>query len=269
MHPPPRPVLKRGTLRCSQLRCICINHGDDFRNVVLSNRYDLFFHSSPLLRLGQCYLAKDKPSVRPIFDSPHDCAFTMSLPARLNPFRTECLDRLAYDPGDESLEAIVDRLKTMNFRAALVGPHGTGKSTCLRAIAGQLPALGLTPLIHRLDGERLIPSLWSLRRLARQCSRSTVLILDGADHLPPIKARYICRATRSAGGLIITSHAPWHLPTLLTTHGYPELLARLINRLTGQGLSPDEAQSLLQSREGNIREVLFDLYDQIAGIPAE
>lgn len=193
----------------------------------------------------------------------------MSLPARQNPFRTECLDRLAYDAGDESLAAIVDRLKTMTFRAALVGPHGTGKSTCLRAIAGQLPTLGLSPLIHRLDGDRPIPSLWSLRQLAKQCNRSTVLILDGADHLPPIKARYICRATRSAGGLIVTSHAPWHLPTLLTTRGYPELLTRLLNRLTGQALSPDEAQSLLQSRDGNIREILFDLYDKTAGIPAD
>lgn len=188
----------------------------------------------------------------------------MSLPARDNPYRTEQLDALVFDPGDRSLEGILCRLKDLNYRAAIVGPHGTGKSTCLKFIARSLGAVGLEPVMRRVDGGYPMLRWGQIWGLAGELKSSQVMILDGADHLPWLKAWLLCLRTRRAGGLIVTSHAPWHLPTLITTAGDVDLLRRLIDRLTGRAMDAHQAEALLMSHGGNIREALFELYDRAA-----
>ena len=74
--------------------------------------------------------------------------------ARDNPFTVQRIHALAYRLEGTSWEALLERLEALRFRAALVGPHGHGKSTLLKEIAGRLELRGLRirkVLLHERD----------------------------------------------------------------------------------------------------------------------
>ncbi|HEY9421332.1 MAG TPA: hypothetical protein VIW92_07960, partial [Thermoanaerobaculia bacterium] len=70
--------------------------------------------------------------------------------------------------------------------------------------------------------------------------------------------------TRSAGGLVITSHRPGLLPTLYECCTTPELLAGIVRDLLGPKGREIAVEELFARHGGNVRQVLRDLYDQYA-----
>lgn len=61
------------------------------------------------------------------------------IPARLNPFRTERVERLPFRFADGwHWERLFAELKSRGFRAAIVGPHGSGKTTLLEQLGERL-----------------------------------------------------------------------------------------------------------------------------------
>lgn len=175
--------------------------------------------------------------------------------ARDNPFASDRVERLRYRlPEGLTWDALLERLADLRHRAALVGPHGHGKTTLLEELAPRLTARGFRVRTVTLRQEERRVDWKRLRGLGAD----EVLFLDGAEllgRLAWLRVRLFCRR---AGGLIVTSHRPGLLPTLLECDTTPELLAGLVRELTGEELETGE---LFVRHGGNLRLVFWEMYD--------
>ena len=186
--------------------------------------------------------------------------------ARENPFSTDRVLRLRYRLAGETWDALLARLARLGYRAALVGPKGAGKTTLLEELESKLSALGFVPKPLRLDTEhRCFPARFE-RGFFAAVERSDIVLLDGAEQMGLWRWWRFQRLSRQAGGLIVTSHRPGLLPTLLETRATPELLADLMAELLGRDQAATQAQArLLFARHGgNLRNALRELYDLAA-----
>lgn len=211
-----------------------------------------------------------------------------------NPF---CADRLR--PGQipfvfahgQSLEQLLEQLEQSQWCGAIVGLHGTGKSTLLAELLRGIERTGRsTPLVTLHDGEGRLPSEFrtTLRRLRAAnepfspvaCDGGTavasdwakrplvcriVVAVDGYEQLRPWNRwllRSFCR--RRGCGLIVASHRPTGLPELYRTAIDVPLAWRVVEKLQ-EGLPSlvrlADVVERLARNHGNLRESLFDLYD--------
>ena len=95
------------------------------------------------------------------------------------------------------------------------------------------------------------------------------MLLDGADLMPRLAWWRFRRRARNARGIIITSHRPGLLPTLINCTTTPELLDGIIVELLGEndgGRREHVVQRLFDEHNGNVRNALRTLYDMNAGI---
>lgn len=185
---------------------------------------------------------------------------------RINPFATRFTrpGGIAYRfPPGVTAELLVDRLQAADWRGQIVGPHGSGKSTLLAALVPVIQRRGRQVLLIELhDGQRDLPRNWS-RGL--DPGRPGVVIVDGCEQLAPwnrLLLRWFCR--RRGLGLLVTGHRRLGLPELVRTTVDLELACQIVQSLVGQHgplLGPEELRRRLAARGGNLREVLFDLYD--------
>jgi hypothetical protein len=92
-----------------------------------------------------------------------------------------------------------------------------------------------------------------------------VLVVDGYEQLSfwnRLWTRRCCRRRRC--GLIVTAHAPVGLPDLFRTSPSFPLVEEVVGRLLQGRPIPWSAKELsdrLEHHQGNVRELLFDLYD--------
>lgn len=195
------------------------------------------------------------------------------MPARLipaahptNPFATRHTRPGRLPPLDLAgraidVAALVAKLSNLPA-AAIVGPHGTGKSTLLRAVERELAAAGqsagIVQLRHRGD---LLTVLAMLLRADRGC----VLGVDGWERSGPVAAAAI-RGLAGARGvrLLVTTHRPAWMPTIASTAASLPLLEALVARLPDHGglIAADDLTETLARHAGNLRDVLADLYDR-------
>ena len=176
--------------------------------------------------------------------------------ARDNPFASHRVERLRYRlPQGLTWDALLERLADLRHRAALVGPHGRGKTTLLEELAPRLTARGfrVRTVTLRQDERRVD---W---KRFRGLGADDVLCLDGAELLGRLAWLRVRLSCRRAGGLIVTSHRPGLLPTLLECDTTPELLAGLVRELTGEELDTGE---LFVRHGGNLRMVFWEMYDR-------
>jgi len=164
--------------------------------------------------------------------------------------------------------------------AAIVGPHGTGKSTLLNALQ---PLLGRVKYRQDWSGkEEFIDEqgevLWlQLRRSSKpnsQVARSrrfwkagNILILDGFEQLSPFGRMLIrARCRWSKMRLLVTAHCKlFAMQTLLETKVETSLAVEIVRKLTEGSPAwsePRRLTQLLRDNDGNMREVLMCLYDQ-------
>jgi stage III sporulation protein SpoIIIAA len=157
-----------------------------------------------------------------------------------NPFAT-CWTRpgalpFRFDEG-ASAAAFVAKLAAHNWLGQIVGPHGSGKTTLLATLAPLLQAAG--------------------RR---------VEVVDGYEELSRVtRWRLRQRCFRSRSGLLVTSHRPMGLPTLIELAPDRALLEQLVAELCADAATPITRADVDAShgRHGrNVREILFDLYDR-------
>ena len=173
--------------------------------------------------------------------------------------------RIRYRLSDQAWDGLLERLAALRYRAAIVGPHGRGKTTLLEDLAPRLEALGFrirSVTLH--TGERRLsreqrqtlfhhlsprgPSLRRRRRAAR-----------------PHRLAGPASRSQAAGGLLITSHRPGLLPTLLECETSPELLEGIVRDLVGPRWTASRSEELFARHGGNVREALREMYDVWAG----
>jgi hypothetical protein len=185
-------------------------------------------------------------------------------PAHRNPFRVGRTDALEYVPVGEDWPDMLARLESLDYRAAIVGPHGSGKTTLIGSLIPRLEQRRF--IIHHA---RLTESTAQLARdwrdAAMQADHHTIIILDGAERLGAWSWRSLVRRARRAAGLIITTHRPMRLPTWVRTQTSADLLARLI-RILDPRCTIDPGSLFCHTR-GNLRHALRLCYDHHARRP--
>lgn len=182
--------------------------------------------------------------------------------ARDNPFASDRVLKVRYRlPEGWTWESLLDRLAALGWRAAIVGPHGRGKTTLLEDLAPRLEARGFRTRMLTLWDDHPRLSSEDQARLRDLGPRDFVL-LDGAEQLGRLSWHFLKRRCRRAGGLLITSHRPGLLPTLLECDTSPELLAGIVREL---GVEVSDAETLFARHGGNLRNALRELYDRSMG----
>jgi hypothetical protein len=166
-------------------------------------------------------------------------------------------------PAGRSAGALVERLKRNHWRGQIVGPHGSGKSALVAALVPGIHEAGRkTVLIELHDRQRRLPA--SLRRMPG-LEAGTVVIVDGYEQLAwwnRVTLGWFCR--RRGLGLLVTSHASVGLPDLFRTTTSLALARQIVDQLLAEdpgAVTPGEVDERFRLHHGNMREVLFDLYD--------
>lgn len=188
--------------------------------------------------------------------------------ARDNPFAVQRVLAVRYRLAGVTWEELLARLAGLGFRAALVGPHGHGKTTLLEDLGERLAGEGFRTRSATLhEGERRLGPRRSAA-LFRDPHPRDLLLVDGAEQLDRLAWWHLRQRSRSAVGLIVTSHLPGLLPTLHECRTTPELLGSIVTELGGADLLPSSA-GLFARHGGNLRDALRELYDRCARLGME
>ena len=186
--------------------------------------------------------------------------------ARDNPFAADRLERIRYRFAGTSLDELLTRLDDMNYRAAITGPEGSGKTTLLENLRQALERKGLRTKLLFVNDASPLPEA-ECRRFLSELVPQGLVLLDGADAIRRSSWFLFRRHTvRHAAGLIITSHRPGLLPTLIECTTTPALLQEIVHDLSPQtpALSPAFLHDLHKRHQGNLRACLRELYDHFA-----
>ena len=182
-----------------------------------------------------------------------------------NPFSARCVR-----PGvlpyffteDQDTESLLKRLRDNHWWGQITGGHGSGKSTLLATLIPAIESTGRPAVLVELhDGQRRLP-IDLASALGRQ---PAVVVVDGYEQLGRLarfRLKRFCR--RHALGLVVTAHRPVGFPVLFHTEADLKTVHRLLGALAGGQAAPlwaDLEECLLRHR-GNVRELLFELYDR-------
>jgi hypothetical protein len=186
--------------------------------------------------------------------------------ARDNPFRTDRVLRVRYKLRGLAWPELLRQLEQLSYRAAIVGPHGAGKTTLLEDLEPMLARRGFKIKKLRLDDEHRAFDRGFFNDLCRGLNRRDAILFDGAEQLSWWARRRFERRTRTAGGLIITSHRAGWLPALIECRTTAELLGEIVDEILQGATHPvrNLTPELFQKHEGNLRDALRELYDLFA-----
>ncbi len=186
--------------------------------------------------------------------------------AKNNPFGAKRIRAIGYLPQELSCQEIISQLEKLDYTAAVVGPHGSGKSTLLRDMEEQLSQSGVYTKKLFINLDTKLP--WqTIKECVCSMPPKSVLFFDGANHLPFLRFRQLRSMTQKRSiGLVITSHDEGPLPTLLVCRGRLDLLTELTQQLLPehQTIRQSHLAALFESHRGNIRDCLWQLYDDYA-----
>lgn len=195
---------------------------------------------------------------------------------RVNPFATRFVASARLLPRDTAgspldLDWLLTALARAGGSAAIVGGHGTGKSTLLEHLAVRAAAAGRCVDRLRVRGLSDMPAAW---RAVRRAVPGTLLCIDSWESLGGVGRSAIRGLARLRGvDLLVTAHRRSGLPTLLTMCGSEALLRRLIASLPGHDewygtiITTEDVSAAVAS--GDIRRAFDALYDVVERRRAE
>ena len=181
-----------------------------------------------------------------------------------NPFSTRFLDphkhAFVFPPG-QTISQLGAVFREYAWRGEITGPHGSGKSTLLHTLCRWAEGQGCRYRFYFLnDQQRYLPLDWSFG------SGVDFYAVDGAEQLPGWMWSWLvwhCR--RRACGLLVTAHHSLRLPPLYRTRlANADTIRRVVESIAGPEYVPDgdEARHLAAKHSGDMRSVLFELYDR-------
>lgn len=185
---------------------------------------------------------------------------------RDNPFRIDRVHAVPYMPEGWAWDELIDRLDKLRRRAAIVGNEGAGKSTLMKELARRLEIRGFNSIVVCLARDQRVIAPDIKTAMAAAGPRD-MIYFDGCEQLSPLAwARFRMRCRR-AGGLLVTTHQPGRLSTLIECRPGPDMLQRIVRQLDPQNpATAAEIDALHARHDGNIRLALRELYDQRSGV---
>ncbi len=186
--------------------------------------------------------------------------------ARDNPFSVERIHTIRYRPLHTTFPEILTRLRELNYRAAIIGPEGSGKTTLLEDLGHALESQGWRARLIFVNDESPLTAA-QCRHFLGELTREEMVLLDGADLVRRHCWSLLKRTTIThAAGLVVTSHRPGLLPTLIDCRTTPALLRDLVEELQPRGrpVPPDFLDGLYERHAGDLRACLRELYDLYA-----
>lgn len=194
-----------------------------------------------------------------------DWQLTAKFEDRSNPFAVRFVRpgavKYLSSVGDRP-ESLALRLERQGWAGEIVGPHGAGKSALLIALIAELRGRGHDVLHVELhEGDRQLPR----GALAAPFPPWRVIAIDGAEQLgwwAWFRLRRLVR--RRSWGLVVTSHRPLGLPLLAALTPDADLAWRIVQQLQSDDplITEAETSAAFSAHGGNLREMLFDLYDR-------
>ena len=186
--------------------------------------------------------------------------------ARDNPFRTDRVLRVRFKLPGISWTQLMSRLTELNYRAAIVGPHGSGKTTLLEDLERRLIDRRFQPKRLRLDEDHRFFDRSFLNAFLADLSQRDIILFDGAEQMSRLARRWFLFRTRAARGLIVTSHRPGLLPTLIECRTTPALLGEILDEVLDEDAPCVRAKApeLFRRHRGNLRDALRECYDLCA-----
>ena len=188
-----------------------------------------------------------------------------------NPFSTRfhapgALPWLSQAGPDPS--ALAERLVAADVPMAIVGPHGSGKSSLALAVAHELQHRSGWSVVRAVvdrrgavEYEQLDPSKF------RSCDNPSIVLLDGVERCNWWRRRRVVQtARRTIDRVLLTLHDPASCTVLHELRPTIESAQRVVKRLlehhsADRHPEPDLVERLFREHRGNIRDLLFDLYD--------
>ncbi len=189
--------------------------------------------------------------------------------ARENPFATCRVETLGFQLAGVTWGQLQARFAACGGRAALVGPHGSGKTTLAEALGRSWETDGWRVRWVRLstDEPALTAAHW--QGVLAELTRRDRVVLDGAEQLSWWAWRRFVGRTRAADGVLITAHRAGRWPTLYHCRTSVALFRALVGQLVdGQTdsvrreLGATWMADLYLRHRGNLREALRELYDR-------
>lgn len=136
--------------------------------------------------------------------------------ARQNPFVSSRVETIPFVfPADDDWEMLLARLCALGWRASIIGPHGTGKTTLLEQLAPRVSVLGFSPRLFTLRSASLGHEKQDLVKAVRLLGARDFVLLDGAEQLLLHQWITLKMATRKCGGFVITQHRTGRLRSFL------------------------------------------------------
>ncbi|QEG23883.1 hypothetical protein [Mariniblastus fucicola] len=187
--------------------------------------------------------------------------------AKDNPFAVVQTDSIPFDFQEtcfSTLDEFGEYVQDRNYRGAILGRHGHGKTTLLCSLQQWLHRQGTeceTVFLPRRNEDQRS----ALENLSHRGRCGAVVLVDGLERLSFFTRQLLVSQSRSFGGFIATTHRPNRLPTLVRCRTSHQTLLAALNSLNID--SPEihsTAVGLFSKHRGNLRLVLRELYDNVA-----
>ncbi|MCH7728569.1 MAG: hypothetical protein IH991_19115 [Planctomycetes bacterium] len=166
-------------------------------------------------------------------------------------------------PQGADVDRLILKLQRNHWWGQIVGQHGSGKSTLLHSLAPELTRCGRSVCWFTLNS--CSPALPATTEMTNEWNDATQVIVDGYEQLSARQRRWLKRlCRRNACGLLVTSHDTVNLPEMFRTSIDLHCAYRVVKELLPAEcclISLDDIDTACIRHGGNLREVLFELYD--------
>lgn len=188
--------------------------------------------------------------------------------AKDNPFASHRVEAIAYRFAHGNWDENLAQLRSMNWRGAIVGNHGSGKTTLMLELRARLEEAIVEPVstYYCFVSRDVQDHPHELEQLLKAASQGSVLLVDGVERFGWLQRWRLLHHDPRRTRLILTAHRPMGLPVWVYCRTDWELMRVVLEMLIE---APDESmvqetKRLFHLHHGNIREVLRSLYDRCA-----